>query len=123
MTILGVVKLILWAHCVLPTLNALNNLPISLRFASPWRLSSSDIGSVNIKNLARRSAIETSQRANSRSVSGGGAQYEERELSDEEMQEVLDLALGEEHTKELSQKVEAAMQEDWDLQVCRWVVK
>jgi hypothetical protein len=46
-----------------------------------------------------------------------GSKYFDRELDDDELQEILDLALGEEHTKELSKKVEDAMQEDWDVEV------
>jgi hypothetical protein len=39
------------------------------------------------------------------------------DISDEDWNLVVDLALGENHVKELSAKVEEAIQEDWDVQV------
>jgi hypothetical protein len=37
-------------------------------------------------------------------------------VSEEELEAILELALGPQHAAELSKKVEAAMQEDWDIQ-------
>lgn len=37
------------------------------------------------------------------------------DLTDEQLQEILDMALGEEHSLELSRKMEDSMQEDWDV--------
>lgn len=39
------------------------------------------------------------------------------DMTEEELQEIYDLALGDSHAEELSRKVEAAMEADWDMQV------
>lgn len=80
----------------------------TVRFAS----SSSSSGSSNSSDSSGSSSSSSSLGSNG---SGRSSSAIDEDISEEEIEGILDVVLGEEYTKELNKKVAAAKQEEWDI--------